>query len=347
MGHAQLGSGPNASSGSRPRAERAVAVVVERNRNTAKRLARVLVSAGYTVKTYEDERTAIAPILHSDPQVGLWLVVGESAASEAIVEGLRTPPPGRRSAGVIYGAGEDVDVAHLFEQPAIAATLGLKPNSARPDLEAELLNVAAFLRGQPLLPVQGFLLWGAQAFSASITNLSGRDAAEARLTKLCNDHLTISRRVADTLVEVVHELVTNAMYDAPVDAQGRTRYAHDRTAPIELPADDKAVFRYGTDGMRLAIEVVDRFGRLKRADLVRSLRRAQSGQVNRGQGGAGIGLSLICRSCPFLQIDVEPGVRTRLTAVVDLEPGRPADGSKPGRSVIFPDLTALAVKHDS
>ena len=41
------------------------------------------------------------------------------------------------------------------------------------------------------------------------------------------------------------------------------------------------IFRYGTDGIRLAVEVVDRFGRLKRSDLVRSLRRAQSGQVNR------------------------------------------------------------------
>ncbi|HMU37441.1 MAG TPA: hypothetical protein PKE31_00370 [Pseudomonadota bacterium] len=350
MGHAHLGSGSGPGVGARTRnetRERAVAVVVERNRNTAKRLARVLVSAGYTVKTYEDENTAIAPILHSDSQVGLWFVVGEMAASEAIAEGLKSAPSGKRCAGLVYGAQEDTDLARLFEQPAIVAVLGAKPASARPDLEGDLLNVAALLRGQPLLPVQGFLLWGAQAFSASVTNIGGRDAAEARLVKLCSEHLTISRRVADSLAEVVHELITNAMYDAPVDAQGRTRYAHDRTAHIELPAEDKVIFRYGTDGLRLAVEVVDRFGRLKRSDLVRSLRRAQSGQVNRGEGGAGIGLSLICRTCPLVQIDVEPGVRTRLTAVVDLEPGRTTEGPKPGRSVIFPDLTVFAVKPDT
>jgi len=343
MGHGHLGTG----TGTKPRAERAVAVVVERNRSTGKRLARLLVSAGYTVKTYEDETTAIAPILHSDPQVGLWLVVGEAAAAGAIAEGLKTPPAGKRCIGVIYGAGDEVDAAAMFEQTGIVAVLGVRPGSGRPDLESELLSIAAFLRGQPLLPVQGFLLWGAQAFSASITNIGGRDAAESRLVKLCAEHLNISRRVADSLAEVVHELLTNAMYDAPVDAQGRTRYAHDRTAAIELPAEDKVIFRYGTDGMRLAVEVVDRFGRLKRSDLVRSLRRAASGQVNRGQGGAGIGLSLVCRTCPLVQVDVEPGCRTRLTAVIDLEPGRATEGAKPGRSIIFPDLTAHAVRLDS
>ncbi len=86
MGHGHLGTG----TGTRPRSERAVAVVVERNRSTGKRLARLLVSAGYTVKTYEDETTAIAPILHSDPQIGLWLVVGEAVAAAAIAEGLKT-----------------------------------------------------------------------------------------------------------------------------------------------------------------------------------------------------------------------------------------------------------------
>ena len=104
---------------------------------------------------------------------------------------------------------------------------------------------------------------------------------------------------------------------------------------------------FSHDELRLAVEVVDHFGRLRRPDLVRSLRRAASGQVNRGQGGAGIGLSLVCRTCPLVQVDVEPGSRTRLTAVIDLEPGRATEGGKPGRSIIFPDLTAHAVRLDS
>ena len=112
--------------GARSRAEhrkRAVAIVVERNRKYGQAAGQAQ-SAGYTVKTYEDENTAIAPILHSDPQVGLWLVVGEAVAAAAIAEGLKTPPAGKRCVGVVYGAGDEVDLALMFEQPAIAAVLG-------------------------------------------------------------------------------------------------------------------------------------------------------------------------------------------------------------------------------
>src|SRR5262249_47731697 len=149
-----------------------------------------------------------------------------------------------------------------------------------------------------------------------------------RIVKLCGDQLNVGSRVTNAIAEVVHELLTNAMYDAPIDAQGRAIYAHDRTAPIQLSAEDKVTFRYGTDGLRLAVEAVDRFGRLRRAALVRSLRRAQSGQVNRAEGGAGIGMSMVYRTVQALQIDVEPGLRTRVTAVFDLEPLRAAEGSR-------------------
>ena len=46
--------------------------------------------------------------------------------------------------------------------------------------------------------------------------------------------------------------------------------------------------------------------------------QAAAGQVNKGQGGAGIGLSLVYRTSQTLQVDVEPGTRTRVTAVMEL-----------------------------
>jgi hypothetical protein len=105
-------------------------------------------------------------------------------------------------------------------------------------------------------------------------------------------------------------------------------------------------FRYGTDGIRLCIETSDRFGRLRRGDLVRSLRRAAAGQVNQGQGGAGIGLSVVYRTSQTLQVDVEPGSRTRVTAVMELDVARTTEGPRPGRSLIFPDMTSMSGRHD-
>lgn len=353
MGHGQPGASarpqPGAGAGSVAAGagtkERAGALIVDRNRNMAKRLARVLVSAGYTVKTYEDEAAPLGHVIQSDPEVGLWLLLGEAAASRAITTALQATP-GRRVYGVCYANADELDVAALCEQPGLVALLGQRGSSGRAELESELLGVAAHLRGQPLLPMQAYLLWGSQAFSTSITNIGGRDAAEARIVKLCRENLNCSGRIADTIGEVVHELITNAMYDAPVDEYGRPRYAHDRTAPIELVQEDRVTFRYGTDGLRLVVETSDRFGRLRRLDFAKSLRRAQTGQVNRGEGGAGIGLSMICRSASTVQVDVEPGLRTRVTAVLELDPSRPAasaaspEASRPGRSLIFPDLAA-------
>lgn len=335
----QSGGAGSVTAGVASTKERAGAIIVDRNRPTAKRLARVLVSAGYTVKTYEDEAAPLAAAIQADPEVGVWLLLGEAAANRAVVSAL-SATAGRRVYGVFYGGADELDVPALCEQPGVVALLGQRGPAGRCELESELLGVAGHLRGQPLLPMQAYLLWGSQAFSTSITNIGGRDAAEARIVKLCRENLNCSGRIADTIGEVVHELVTNAMYDAPVDEYGRPRYAHDRTAPIELAQEDRVAFRYGTDGMRLVVETSDRFGRLRRLDFAKSLRRAASGQVNRGEGGAGIGLSMVCRAATTVQVDVEPGMRTRVTAVLDLDPSRPAEGTRPGRSFIFPDLQA-------
>src|SRR4051812_28229728 len=159
MGH------PNPPGGSRPKAEqreRAGAIVVDRNRPTAKRLARILVSAGYTVKTYDDVATPLLPAVQSEPGVSLWLVVGEATAAPSITAlcaaaaNLRDSP--RRCFAVLYGGADELDVPLLCEQSGVVAMLGQRPGTGRLDLESELLGIASHLRGQPLLPLQAYLL---------------------------------------------------------------------------------------------------------------------------------------------------------------------------------------------
>ena len=134
-----------------------------------------------------------------------------------------------------------------------------------------------------LLPLQAFLLWGAAAYSTHIGNIGARDAAESRIVKLCSEQLNVGSRIANSVAEVVHELLTNAMYDAPVDDTGRPLYNHDRTAPIQLGQNDRVVFRYGTDGLRLVVEAHDRFGRLRRGDMAQRCRKKarRSGRFSR------------------------------------------------------------------
>lgn len=335
------------------RRERHGAIVIDRSRNSAKRLGRVLSSAGYSVKIFEDEPASVIwSAICSDPEAHSWLIVGELFAAGSLCSILQRLEARRHCRGVLYYGGKDAasseepDIATLCEQQGLLAILGMRGTATR-DLETELWGIASYLRGQPLLPLQAYLLWGAASHSAAINNVGGRDAAEERIIKLCSEQLSTGSRVTSGIAEVVHELLTNAMYAAPIDRQGRALYAHDRTAEIQLASEDRVNFRYGTDGLRLAVETVDRFGRLRRADLIRSLRRAASGQVNRAAGGAGIGLSMVYRTVSALQIDVEPGSRTRITAVFDLEPARVADGGRASRSLIFPDLTMASGRRDT
>jgi hypothetical protein len=327
--------------------ERCGAIVIDKNRASGKRLARLLVSGGYVVKTFEEESPqSIWAAITAEPDIVSWLLCSESAAAATVCAVLSRPEARRHCRGVIYG-NDELDVATLCEQSGLVALLSARPAAGGSrDFETELLGIANYLRGQPLLPLQGFLIWGAPAYSTNITNVASRDAAEGRIVKLCSEQLNIGSRLANSIGEVVHELITNAMYDAPVDAAGSAIYAHDRTAPIQLSTEDRVIFRYGTDGLRLAVETADRFGRLRRGDLVRSLRRAASGQVNRAQGGAGIGLSMICRTAQAVQFDVEPGARSRVTAVFELESSRNPEGGRQGRSLIFPDLTMAAGRRD-
>jgi hypothetical protein len=308
------------------------AIVVDRNRTVARRLQRILCGAGYQAEACErgqiaeeEQRRSGAPLL----------LVGEADAQEEVLLAVRQPG----CVGVLYGMAEELDGAELLSTPGLCAILGHRGPGpgGRLDLEPELIALARHLRGAPPPPLQAHLLWGAVAFSAEIANIDGREAAVQRVLTLCADQLAVPRRVADSAGEVVHELITNAMYDAPVDAQGAPRYHRDRTAPIDLPPEDLVLFRYGTDGLRLAVEVEDRFGRLSRRDLHESLRRGAAGQVSRDAGGAGIGLSLVHRVSAALWVDVEPRRRTRVTAVLELDPARPEGGApRPGRSLVFP-----------
>src|SRR5262245_13069064 len=54
--------------------ERHGAIVLDKSRPNGKRLARILVSAGYSVKTYEEETAqSLAAIIASEPDMASWL----------------------------------------------------------------------------------------------------------------------------------------------------------------------------------------------------------------------------------------------------------------------------------
>ena len=72
--------------------------------------------------------------------------------------------------------------------------------------------------------------------------VADRDAASAKIQDFVAA-LAVPKRIGEMFAELGHELIMNAMYDAPVDSFGQPKFAHDRKAAIALAEVERPVVR--------------------------------------------------------------------------------------------------------
>jgi hypothetical protein len=287
------------------------AIVLERNKLVIRRIARVLGCAGFEVKTFEEPDKVEPATLE-----GAALVMADAFDADLVMKWLRGYP---RLKAVLY-SGEPVDrlLGKALEEPRLVALVG-RPSFDVSPREDDLLHIARRIITREAAPFDAHLAWGAAGFAYSLTDSKGRDHAVHETMSFASK-LGAPKRVGEMLGELAHELIMNALYDAPVDNFGQPCFAHDRKAEIALGPEDAAVFRCGSDGVRIAVEVVDHFGRLERRHVFGGLVRAlKSGQMDTGGGGAGLGMLVSYRSTTALFYDVEKNLRTRVTGLFDLD----------------------------
>jgi len=163
------------------------------------------------------------------------------------------------------------------------------------------------------------LHWGYTGFKETVRTPRDRDLCVEGVVRFC-ERLNTPGRAREMLGELAHELLMNAMYDAPVDKAGQPKYAHDRKAQIELADDEAAVIRCASDGMRILISVVDRFGRLPREKVFSGmLRGLDGGAMDKSYGGAGLGMVYIYKASAVSIFDVDPGKRTEVIGIYELD----------------------------
>jgi hypothetical protein len=117
-------------------------------------------------------------------------------------------------------------------------------------------------------------------------------------------------------------MLMNALYDAPVDEQGKPIFSDIPTRTrISLRVEQKVVVQYACDGKQFAVSVRDAFGTLERGTVLRYLHKCLHAeqQIDRKAGGAGLGLYLMVNSASTVYFNVLPGVATEATCVFDLE----------------------------
>jgi hypothetical protein len=291
----------------------AQALILERNKLVNRRMARVVGCAGFEVKQFEEPEKVEPAALD-----GTRLVLADAFDGDLVMRWLRERP---EMLAILY-TGEPLDrqLSKALEEPRLVGLLG-RASFEVPPREDDLLHVTrrAFPGVTEAAPFESHLAWGANGFAYSLVDAAGRDHA-VKETMAFSAKLGAPKRVGEMLGELVHELLMNALYDAPVDAHGRALHAHDRKAEIALDPRDAAIFRCASDGVRIAVEVTDRFGRLERKHVFGGLVRAlKSGQMDQAGGGAGLGMMVAYRSTTALFYDVVPGQRTRVTGLFDLD----------------------------
>ncbi len=112
----------------------------------------------------------------------------------------------------------------------------------------------------------------------------------------------------------------NALYDAPVDANGRQMFAdvdpHDRR---DTRSPRPVSIRYAVTDQLFAVAVRDRFGRLAKNTILSYIEKCVRSptQIDRKTYGAGLGLYLVANAAASYIVNVAYGVATEVVCTFD------------------------------
>ena len=293
--------------------------VVEANRTIGAKIARVLSCAtGFSDVVVAEDPASLLDRLDGEPA----LLACEVSNLPTISGWVESTYP---SAQILVWTSSSMAplIAQAATSPRVTSMLGWPSLETMP--RPWELSLAARRICDPDVPpprLAELFGWGSTVVKYRPRTSEDRDAISSEV-KWLSEKAGAPPRTAERLAEVSHELLMNAMYDAPVDGSGRPRYAADRKADIELEDHEVPTFRLASDGVNLALQVVDTFGRLKRQQVLKSISRGlnateEDDVLDTSHGGAGLGLFRIYSASASTMIEVEAGRYTMVTAFFDM-----------------------------
>ncbi|HWO18173.1 MAG TPA: hypothetical protein VNO30_05335 [Kofleriaceae bacterium] len=184
-----------------------------------------------------------------------------------------------------------------------------------PILAEELLTtVLKVIRGDAF-GLEKYLMWGAEVRSYTLADTRDRDTAVAELAKEVIAS-GLPERAGSLASVIADELLTNALYAAPVDEAGqRFRAQEARDQSRALTGREAVTVRWATDARYLAIEVRDSWGSI---DDTMIATRLASGAKRAPQTDGGMGLPLVYACCTQLVVGTAPAARTEVIALLDV-----------------------------
>ncbi|MEZ4322204.1 MAG: hypothetical protein R3F61_32325 [Myxococcota bacterium] len=210
-----------------------------------------------------------------------------------------------------------------------------------PSWEVNYVTRRVVSPSEPTPWVSDVLPWGT-------TNISWTPKSTADLRRIVTQiegmarSLGCERREAMAVSTAAHELLMNAMYDAPVGPDGRPLYAHDRANEITLGDHEVPRFRFTLGSDFLGLDASDPFGRLPRNRFFEGVLRGHMNMTGEGapaldtsHGGAGLGLHTLYSSGTVLRAELHPLKRTHVSWMLQ----RRGAAHRPTRSLFFAPIT--------
>jgi hypothetical protein len=287
------------------------AVILERNKLVGRKVARLFASVGATAVTVEEPALVAQHLANAD------VVCADTFDADFIAEQVRAHSKVR---GILWTA-EPLrrSLRYLVETRTIDNVLGRKDFESAPRAWEVLMVARRLMSPSGPPPIAAYLDWGFSATEVEVRTTGDRDAAVGEIQNFVGT-LGVPKRVAEMFGELAHELIMNAMYDAPVDQSGRPKYAFDRKADIRLADEERPVVRIATDGSKLVMQVRDPFGRLERKHVFEGLARGLAGgEMDSSHGGAGLGMMVCHNASSAMFFDVARGRYTEVTALFELD----------------------------
>jgi hypothetical protein len=287
------------------------ALVLERNKIVSRRLQRYFLAAGLDPVLIEDPKDVAANL------AGIKLIAADAFDGDVVGTAVRNTPGMR---GLLWTAEPlKRSVRVMVENPAINNVLGRKDFESTPKPWELMLILRRLLDPTQVPRIDAYLDWGFSGYQEKVATTAARDTTVANIQAFINK-LQVPKRISEMFGELAHEMLMNAMYDAPADATGKAKYAQDRKADLTLLEAEQPTLRMATDGSKLVLQVKDPFGRLQRKHVFDGLARGLAqGEMDTSHGGAGLGMMVCHNSTAAMFFDVVAGKHTEVTGVFELD----------------------------
>jgi hypothetical protein len=286
-------------------------IAITPDKALAKRLGLGLRAAGGSVETY----SSLESLPKGDLQAALVVLHLDDGGAETLADVSARLRADARIIAVLPKSDLTLAVAVMQESERVAGVL------IADELPTEALSAMAtrVLYGD-IFGVEKVVPWGTRIYSALVGDYQEKSVCIAEISEFAAS-MGVRRKYREAIEQCLDEMLMNALYDAPVDSQGKQIFADIPTKTrISLRMEQKAVVQYACDGDTFTLSVRDSFGTLDRDTVLRYLHKClhSEQQIDRKTGGAGLGLYIMANATTQFVFNVLPGVATECLCTFDL-----------------------------